>query len=231
MGPHYLHTLAYSYLAPHRNHQKSVHLKGQSIIIDANSFIYFIYDKMLKDPVFNTENVEIPNRPFDYDAYWSYMRNILLKFKKQCSKIHVVFDGIYKRNANRRPDPERTSSLRFTPLKTSRNRLPSLFRREFINNLRELNINVFVARGEADPMIVDLAQDHDAYIVAGDSDYLLYTLPQGYVPLSYLKLEHLQGLLYHMNDVFVGMDTKGVALWTSLIKYDFVTLQQIQVKI
>ncbi|CAF3389424.1 unnamed protein product, partial [Rotaria sp. Silwood2] len=183
---------------------------------------------MLKDEKSQDRNQLLTNIPFNYDGYWNFIYKVLTKFNQECSDVLVVFDGVFKHNANRRPDPERTSSLRFTEFKASQNQLPSLFRREFIDILRELDIGVNVARGEADPMIVRLAQDRNAYVVAADSDYHLYDLPQGYVPLKFLNLRALKGPLYQMNDVFAGMDIRGVALWASLIKYNFVALTNLQ---
>ncbi|CAF2738503.1 unnamed protein product [Rotaria sp. Silwood2] len=183
---------------------------------------------MLKDEKSQDRNQLLTNIPFNYDGYWNFIYKVLTKFNQECSDVLVVFDGVFKHNANRRPDPDRTSSLRFIEFKASQNQLPSLFRCEFIDILRELDIGVNVARGEADPMIVRLAQDRNAYVVAADSDYHLYDLPQGYVPLKFLNLRALKGPLYQMNDVFAGMDIRGVALWASLIKYNFVALTNLQ---
>ncbi|CAF1080427.1 unnamed protein product [Rotaria sp. Silwood1] len=154
--------------------------------------------------------------------------NVTVKFKNECSHVIVVFYGVFKRNANRRPDSERTSSIRFIEFNASQNQLPPLFRRRFIDNLRELDIDIIVARGDADPMIVGLAQDHDAYVVAADTYYHLYDLPRSYVPLKFLNLQRLKEPLYRMNDVFAAMDSSSVALRASLVKYDFVALPDLQ---
>ncbi|CAF4429189.1 unnamed protein product [Rotaria socialis] len=228
MGPHYAHTFFYKYLTELNNHATRVNLKDQSIIIDANSFMYFIYNEILNDDKHKNRNQILTTIPFNYDGYWDYSKQVLNKFKQDCSDVLVVFDGVFKRNANRRPDPERASSLHVTEFNGYQNQLPLLFRRGFIDILRELDIGVNVARGEADPMIVRLAQDRNAYVVAADSDYHLYDLPQGYVPLYFLKLKALKGSLYQLDDVFTGMDAKGVALWASLIKYNFVKLAKLQ---
>ena len=143
----------------------------------------------------------------------------------------VVFDGIFKRNHRRRPDPERTSSSRFEGFLATQHQLPCLFRQGFIDTLNELDINVIVARGEADPMIVQLAQDHNAYVVAEDTDYFLYDLPKGYVPLHFLNLQNLKGRLYQSNDIFQRMDAAGIALWTAIVKYDFIQLPDLMVRI
>ncbi|CAF1329751.1 unnamed protein product [Rotaria sordida] len=91
-----------------------------------------------------------------------------------------------------------------------------------------MDIGVYMALGEADPTIVRLAQDQKAYIVAADSDYNLYELPMGYVPLKFFDLNRLEGPLYQMNDFFTEMDASGVGLWASFIKYDLVDLTTLQ---
>ncbi|CAF4948833.1 unnamed protein product, partial [Rotaria sp. Silwood1] len=91
-----------------------------------------------------------------------------------------------------------------------------------------MDIELYVARGEADPMIVQLAQDRGAYIVAADSDYNLYELSMGYVPLKFFNLKRLEGPLYQLKDFFTGMDARDVGLWASLIKYEFVDLKKLQ---
>ena len=231
MGPHYLRTFAYQYLAAPRSHSKRVNLYKQSIIIDANSFMYFIYDKMLNDDTTRVADQRLTNNPFGYDGYWRLLHDMFDEFKTKCSNVLVVFDGVFKRKVRRRPDPERTSSSRFAEFIATQHQLPSLFRQEFINILNELDISVLVARGEADPMIVQLAYDRDAYVIAEDTDYLLYNLQHGYVPLHYLNLENLKGPLYQSNDIFQGMDAAGIALWTAIVKYDFVKLPELLVRI
>ncbi|CAF3973909.1 unnamed protein product [Rotaria sp. Silwood1] len=227
MGPHYLHTFGYNYLAPPQSHRR-INLKRQSIIIDANSFMYFIYDQILNEAERDNRNHDSTNTLFDYNGYWDYLREVLIKFKNNCSSVLVVFDGVYKKNANRRPDPQRTSSSRYVEFNNKQNQLPSLFRHVFIDNLREMDIELYVARGEADPMIVQLAQDRGAYIVAADSDYNLYELSMGYVPLKFFNLKRLEGPLYQLKDFFTGMDARDVGLWASLIKYEFVDLKKLQ---
>ncbi|CAM4824738.1 unnamed protein product [Rotaria magnacalcarata] len=227
MGPHYAHTFFYKYLTKLNGHATQVNLKRQSIIIDANSFMYFIYNEILNGDKPKTRNQVLTAIPFNYDGYWDYSKEVLNKFKQDCSHVVVVFDGVFKRNANRRPDPERASSLHVTEFNGCQSRLPLLFRHGFIDILRELDIGVIMARGEADPMIVRLAQDRNAYVVAADSDYHLYDLPQGYVPLYFLELKALKGSLYQLDDVFRGMDASGVALWASFIKYNFVELTKL----
>ena len=231
MGPHYLRTFAYQYLAASCSHSKRVNLHKQSIIIDANSFMYFIYDKMLNDDKTKVQNQRLTNNTFGYDGYWRLLHDMFGEFKTKCSDVLVVFDGVFKRNVRRRPDPERTSSFRFADFIATQHQLPLLFGQGLIDTLKNLDIGVVFARGEADPMIVQLAYERDAYVIAEDTDYLLYNLEHGYVPLHFLNLQNLKGPLYQSNDIFQGMDAAGVALWTVIVKYDFVKMLELTVRI
>ncbi|CAF4684792.1 unnamed protein product [Rotaria sp. Silwood1] len=162
---------------------------------------------------------------FGYDGLWEKLRNSLKQFKEKCANVVVVFDGVSKPNKHRRVDPERASSVKFNDDGCG---LPSLLRDEFLLVLYNLQIQVHVSSGEADPMIVKMARKHDAYIVARDSDYYLYEVKKGYVPLSYLTFPTLDGRYYHMRDVFQGMTQKSVALWATTIAFDFIDLEAIQ---
>lgn len=95
--------------------------------------------------------------------------------------------------------------------------------------LHQLNINVRIAPGQADPMIVQIATEHNAFIVARDSDYFLYKNTKGYVPLDTLHLSTLQGEFYHMEDVFKDMSQQSVTLWATTITYEIITLDVLQV--
>lgn len=231
MGIPYLSTFIYQYLARPTSSGPAVNLRDQSVIIDGNSMMYFIYDKVVKDDQNQPKKDQLAKTQFGYDGYRQVIFDIFSSFTKKYATVTVVFDGVYERHPRRRQDPNRESSIRFNSPNGCGNRLPSLFDNLLKCVLRDLDIELIVARGEADPMIVALAEARNAYVVAGDSDYHLYALKQGYVPLRSMRFEQLKGSLYQMDDVFEGMDARAVALWASLIGYDFVSLEDLQVRL
>ncbi|CAF3241716.1 unnamed protein product [Rotaria sp. Silwood2] len=162
---------------------------------------------------------------FGYDGLWKKLRNSLKQFKEKCANVVVVFDGVSKPNEHRRTDPERASSVKFNDDGCV---LPALLRDEFLLILHNLEIQVYVSSGEADPTIVKMARKHNAYIVARDSDYYLYEIQKGYVPLPDLALSTLEGQYYHMRDVFQDMTQRSVALWATTIAFDFIDLEVLQ---
>lgn len=220
MGPPYFTTLNYTYLFSNNDPSKSVNLTKKNVIIDGYSFVYFIYYMT------NNENKPIATALFEYDGLSENFRNILKQFKDNCANVDVVLDGIFEPNKHRRPAPKRDSTIQFN---NSRSHLPPLLCDLFMSILRELNITVHIAPGEADPKIVQMARKYNAYIVARDSDYFLYGDTKGYVPLDALAFPTLEGKYYHMKDVFQGMTQQGVALWAITIVYDFISLDVLQV--
>ncbi|CAF2717106.1 unnamed protein product [Rotaria sp. Silwood2] len=168
---------------------------------------------------------QITATKFAYDGLSEKFRNVLKQFKGKCASVVVVFDGIFESNKRRRRDPKRESTIRFV---NGHSRLPPLLHEQLMTIIHKLDIEVHVATGEADPIIVKMAQTRDAYIVARDSDYFLYQDIKGYVPLNKLTFPKLQGQYYHMADVFHTMTQQGVALWATTITYDFISLDVLQ---
>jgi hypothetical protein len=207
---------------------KSIDLTEQNVIIDGYSLFYFTYYKIKREDKDKSINEQITTTKFAYDGLSKEFRSILKQFKDNCANVNVVFDGSFESNRHRRRDPTRDSSVQFI---NGRGRLPPLLHDQLMSILHELNIEVHIAPGEADPMIIKMARKHDAYIVARDSDYFLYEATKGYVPLDRLDFPTLQGEYYYMRDVFPDMTHEGVALWATTIIYDFVELNDLQVNI
>ena len=231
MGIPYFTTCVYKFLAPQESHPNAVNLQGGSIVIDANSFKYDIYDRAMEG---NRAANAYPNSSksqLRHESFFNQLDEALRHLKNKCKDLVVVFDGVYGRAKHKRPDPKRRGTIRFDELQGRENQLPSLFHFKFQNILRDLKIPILVARGEADAMIAELANMRDAYVLAGDSDYHLYDLKKGYVPLRFLNRRELQGLLYQRQDIFPSMDQDGVALWESMIIYDFVDLEKLEVRV
>jgi hypothetical protein len=149
-------------------------------------------------------------------------------FKEKCSNAIVIFDGIKKSKPYERPNPYRPNSL-YSSDDEEEERLPSLLRHELLIILRQLEIKIIVARGEADPFIVRMAEKEKAYVVAYDSDYHLYQLSQGFVSLRYLNLKSLIGPSFQLADIFGHIYKAGVALWATVIANKFLTFDELKV--
>ena len=230
MGYGYFCTFVYKYLAPPKHHGNWIELKRRRIIVDANSFLFYIYDQILQEPERKQLNeARLTNTSFMKKSYWKEIENFFSKLGKD-SNVTVVFDGIFKSHKDKRPDPHRYSSERFSALLREQNQLPVLFREQFMSILGKLKIDVRVARGEADPMVASLAKQEGACVLAWDSDYHLYDLPEGYVPLRHLDRDKLHGPLYRMRDVFSELDASGAGLFAAVVGYDYISFEQLEVR-
>ena len=231
MGIPYLPTLIYKYAVRRIFSTTPVNLADESVIIDGNAAMYFIYDKVVADDKTRAKKDQLTKTPFAHDGYREMIRELFLPMREKCESVTFVFDGVYERHPRRRQDPERTISTCSASPNGCRNRLPLLFKHQLENVLKELGVELIVARGEADPMIVALAKERNAYVISDDSDYLLYEFNRGYVPLRSLNFKELRGPRYRMENVFRDMDARAVALWASLIGYDFVSFEDLQVRL
>ncbi|CAF1356837.1 unnamed protein product [Adineta ricciae] len=218
-------TLVNDYIFVNNDTSKWINLKGQKIIVDGYSFFYYMYyEAQIEDQdKCMVERKTISQ--FSYDGLWEKFQDRLKRLKEHCEEVLVVLDGVFHRHERRRSEPERESSVKFNH---SSNGIPTLLREELRSVLKSLDIDVFVAPGEADPMIVRMAREHHAYILARDSDYHLYELPTGYIPLPTLDFSTLQGKYYQMKDVFQKLTQRCVALWATTIAYDFISLDDLE---
>ncbi|UJR29476.1 hypothetical protein I4U23_010688 [Adineta vaga] len=184
-----------------------------------------MYSEIQNEDKNKSMNERKTTNQFSYDGFWKNFQDRLKQLKDNCKNIIVVFDGISESNSHERKNPERESSIKFNE---NTNRLPSLLYDELLSILHNLNIQVHIATGEADPTIVKMAREKQAYILARDSDYYLYELSKGYIPLQTINFSTLQGQCYHMNDVFQNMTKESVALWATTIVYDFIGFDVLQ---
>ena len=231
MGIPYLFSLINNYPGLSTSPPQRVDLKGRAVIVDRNSTMYAIYDQAVIDDKTRSKTEQVTKTPFGYDKYRKLLYDLFFQLREKCTTVIVVSDGVYRRHPRRRSDPDRMSSLRFAALSENGNQLPALAKCTFDSVLNELDMHTIVARGEADPMIAEKARTEEAYVVADDSDYHLYDLLQGYVPIRSLNVKQLKGSLYQRQNVFEGMDAREVALWATLIGYDFVSWDNLQVRL
>lgn len=226
MGIPYFTTFIFQFLFKRNSPGRSINLTNENVIIDGYSLFYFVYYQIKKEDQHKPMNEQRTTKKFSYDDLAKIYEQILKQFRDKCEKLFVVFDGISKSNQYRRKDPKRDSSLKFL---NGRTRLPPLLHDQLIHILHKLKINVHVVNDEADPIIARMAQKHNAFIVARDSDYFLYETTKGYVPLDHMDLNTLQGTFYHLNDVFKDILREGIALWATIITYDLIHLDHLQV--
>ncbi|KAI4805418.1 hypothetical protein KUCAC02_010035 [Chaenocephalus aceratus] len=74
----------------------------------------------------------------------------------------------------------------------SQNILPTLVKLVFRQTLRRLDVQVAQCYGEADPEIAALAREWQCPVLSGDSDFYIYDLPGGVLPLSDFQWEAVE---------------------------------------
>lgn len=228
MGIPFLSALIYDYLIQSIDNLKQINLTNECVIIDGNSFMHYMYKTIIVDDKKKPMFQRLTGTPFGYDGCWRRFRETLSLFQNKCSTVIVVFDGFIISNPYKRDDT-RSNSLNIID-DEEQEQPPILLRHEFLSILRELKIKIVVARGEADPLIVRMAEENKAYIIACDSDYHLYQLSKGFISLRFLNLETLIGPSFQLTDVFGRIGKAGVALWATVIANTFLTFNVIQVK-
>ncbi len=95
-------TLVYEYLIESIDNLKQINLANKDVIIDGNSFMYYIYNEIVKEDKKKEMLKRLTGTPFGYDGCWKIFHDILVLFKQKCSTVIVVSDGIFKSNSDRR---------------------------------------------------------------------------------------------------------------------------------
>ena len=182
---------------------KKIKLQGH-LVIDGLSLAFTIRDTKEMDWIHGGQ-------------YWE-LRNELFKFFNALSRSNikpiVVMDGVtcYKEEAFKRR--QRTTSAIYKTLLDEETRnepeciiAPAMFHAAFRNILHELQILLYVVDSEGDWDTVAIANYYGCPILSNDSDYYMYNVEGGYIPLHRLHWEDAKepvtAELYTLNDFLV----------------------------
>lgn len=133
---------------------------------------------------------------------YAKFRNVTSHFVKALQKAGVspvfVFDGIdytgKKASVIRRRRKDSIRAIHSCLSDSSRhyvpdNILPPLAVEVFLEALRRCQAQFYVVDGEADPEAVALANHYNCPVLAKDSDYFLFNVNAGYIPIASLEWE------------------------------------------
>lgn len=125
----------------------------------------------------------------------------------------VVFDGVdYKQEKvsttmRRRQEwikyiHSQTSVAKTTPPELYGNVLPVLAVEVFQLALSELKVPMYMVDGEADSVIVEIANFFQCPVLASDSDYFIYHITSGYIPIDrfHWKASPIEAELFHISE-------------------------------
>lgn len=110
-----------------------------------------------------------------------------LRVTRETDKIRTVYRTLT--TSKRRAFSQRFAHC-YNPL------LPPLVFSTFLTVLEELNIRVYVNDFEADRCIAQIAREYGAFVLSQDSDFFIYDVPNGYVPLDSLSIKTRSNVTY-----------------------------------
>ncbi|KAK5890248.1 hypothetical protein CesoFtcFv8_013786 [Champsocephalus esox] len=122
----------------------------------------------------------------------------------------------------------------------SKNILPTLVKLVFRQTLKRLDVQVAQCYGEADPEIAALAREWQCPVLSGDSDFYIYDLPGGVLPLSDFQWEaverrgsnsYIPCKSYNTSRfcIFFKIQCQLLPAFATLAGNDYVNLHQLQV--
>ena len=137
-----------------------------------------------------------------YGVFKKSLQEFLQSLISACqSPLHIVFDGTDESGEKADTIIDRKKTKLDKTVAAVRNMdmghadrggplLPLIseeFRSVISSFEQQGSIKVYVANGEADPVVVALANDLKSYVIGNDSDYYIYPIEKGYIPLDRLS--------------------------------------------
>ncbi|KAK7114748.1 single-strand DNA endonuclease ASTE1-like [Littorina saxatilis] len=164
---------------PHMLKDRQLH--DCKIVIDGNNFYHFLYSYC---------NVRFQFGG-DYDIYQRKISMIFNLFKSCGIEVFVVFDGAYtvdgkkfKTTIGRARD--RMYAAKRVMYGHRGGLIPCLARQTFTQTLDKLGIKHVTCDFEADNQLVTLANQWNCPVVSNDSDFYIFDLSGGFIPLDYI---------------------------------------------
>lgn len=182
------------------NYWLNVKPKG-GMVIDGHSLLHTLYENVSIDWIHGGQ-------------YWLLRKHLLELFKCLLSsdiRPIVIMDGFdhtgkrdsIKLNRRQRTLDDIIYNLVECPSSRPKRAIVSILAHYVFNGvLKELGIPFYVVDGEADPVIVAFANHYHCPVVGSDSDYFMYNIECGYIPLKrlYWKTQPVEAEMYKLTD-------------------------------
>ena len=161
--------------------KKAIPADYEGVVVDGKSLIYHLTDKFQITCTFGGQYRQLEHILKDF------FKALLSNCK--AGAVIVVFDGIDYDDQKRATKVKRKKSMYSRIRKASRENkelylLPPLADLVFCHVLRKLGIRFIFVDGDADQKIAQIANFHRYPVIADDSDYFVFDLCAGYMPLS-----------------------------------------------
>lgn len=205
-------------------------LHGTKLIIDGSNLYHFIY--------FNHNLTATYGG--DYNVFATRSRQVFKAFLACDIQPYVVFDGAYSRDEKKLGtvvDRARKKILCSASVANGGRGmiLPLLAYDTFVFVLNELGIPHMTCDQEADDQIVLLANEYNCPVLSCDSDFYIFDLSAGYIPMDYLAFEatkspdkkysYLPCQFYHVDNFvksFEGLTKNNLPLAATVLGNDFI---------
>ena len=209
-------------------------LHNCKVVVDGNNFIHFLYYHCKVG--FHLGG--------DYDVFGKKMCLIMDLFKSCNIEVFVVFDGAYaldglKQNITNLRAKDRIRAAQRI-IKTGRGcLLPCLAAVVFKQTLDKLHISYVHVDFEADNQAVVLANKWNCPVLSNDSDFYVYNLNAGFIPLNYIDFRvhkkckdvgsstyFLSVQLFHLESLFnfiSPLNFNSTAIFGTLLGNDYMS--------
>uniref|UniRef100_A0A3P8VDX1 Asteroid homolog 1 n=1 Tax=Cynoglossus semilaevis TaxID=244447 RepID=A0A3P8VDX1_CYNSE len=177
-----------TYVEANRSFLKDIKFRDSRLVIDGCSLFFHLYFHHCLDRQYGG----------DYDAFTCLLTQFLSALEACNIQPYVVLDGGID------PSDKKFSTIRQrlqSKIKDADNIahgrggsvLPVLTRNVFIQVLRQKGIPFVQCPAEADLEIACLAHHWNCPVLTNDSDFYIFDLPDGYLPLCFFQWTHLNG--------------------------------------
>ena len=162
---------------------QSVNVKGHKLVIDGNALCYHLY--------FDYHEWQLGG---DYREFYETVAKYFQRLHELSIDPYIVIDGIDYHSIKYVTSMERcekrikyiagVQSQCTSILTVPKTVLPLFAKAVFVDVLRCLALKFVIADGEADPDIVSLANHLDCPVFGFDSDFFVFNVEKGYIPIS-----------------------------------------------
>ncbi|GFS26940.1 protein asteroid homolog 1-like [Elysia marginata] len=208
-------------------------LYGCSVVVDGNNFYHYLYQACHVQSMFGG----------DYDVYRASVASTFQSMKECGITPYVVLDGAYTVDGRKLKTSLSRAVNRIKLVDSVTNghqghALPVLAYETFIQVMCELAVPHAMCQFEADSEIATLANQLKCPVISNDSDFYIFDLEYGFLPLDYVDFRpihkqsanknaaysYLHCYKYHVDNFISSYDLKrsNLPILATLLGNDFI---------
>ncbi|KAM4600397.1 single-strand DNA endonuclease ASTE1-like [Polymixia lowei] len=161
---------------------QDIHFRNSKLVVDGCNLIYLLYFDAGLDLRHGGE----------YDAFEDLLRKFVKALRDSGIELYVVLDGgtdssERKFETLRKRAEDRIQKAHNAAMGQEERILPLLAKAVFKQTLAKLNVSLAQCFGEADQEIASLASELRCPVLSNDSDFYVFDLPAGFLPISHFQ--------------------------------------------